>query len=54
MKFDFFLIMGRRVGIEPTHASATNWCVNHFTNAAISIYRISKNKEKSKLILAFC
>ena len=28
--------MGRYVGIEPTHARATIWCVNHFTNTAIS------------------
>ena len=27
--------MGRRVGIEPTNAGATNQSVNHFTNAAV-------------------
>ena len=27
--------MGRLVGIEPTHARATIWCVNHFAIAAI-------------------
>jgi hypothetical protein len=26
--------MGRLVGIEPTHARATIWCVNHFAIAA--------------------
>ena len=28
-------IMGRDVGFEPTHARATIWCVNPFTNSAI-------------------
>ncbi len=27
--------MGRLVGIEPTNARATIWCVNHFATAAI-------------------
>jgi hypothetical protein len=27
--------MGRLVGIEPTSARATIWCVNHFATAAI-------------------
>jgi hypothetical protein len=29
---------GRLVGIEPTHARATIWCVNHFAIVAIHIY----------------
>jgi hypothetical protein len=29
------LLMGRLVGIEPTNARATIWCVNHFAIAAI-------------------
>jgi hypothetical protein len=29
--------MGRLVGIEPTNARATIWCVNHFAIAAISL-----------------
>ena len=30
------IILNRRVmGIEPTHARATIWCVNHFTTPAI-------------------
>ena len=28
-------MLGRNVGIEPTHAGSTNRCVNHFTNSAI-------------------
>ncbi len=32
------------MGIEPTSARATIWCVNHFaTTANINIYRISLN-----------
>ena len=27
------------MGIEPTHARATIWCVNHFTTFAISLTR---------------
>ena len=27
--------MGRLVGIEPTNARATIWCVNHFATTAI-------------------
>ena len=27
-------VMGRLVGIEPTNARATIWCVNHFAIAA--------------------
>jgi hypothetical protein len=29
--------MGRLVGIEPTNARATIWCVNHFAIAAITL-----------------
>ena len=29
--------MGRLMGIEPTNARATIWCVNHFTTIAIFI-----------------
>ena len=33
--------MGRLMGIEPTNARATIWCVNHFATTA-AIYRIVK------------
>ena len=32
--FEFANVMGRLVGIEPTNARATIWCVNHFAIAA--------------------
>jgi hypothetical protein len=35
--FIFNMGMGRLVGIEPTNARATIWCVNHFAIAAISL-----------------
>ena len=28
-------MLGRNVGIEPTHAGSTNRCVNHFNNSDI-------------------
>ena len=31
-------ILGRNVGIEPTHAGSTNQCVNPFTNSAITVH----------------
>ena len=31
------------MGIEPTHARATIWCVNHFTTPAIFLYTGSRN-----------
>jgi hypothetical protein len=30
--------MGRLMGIEPTNARATIWCVNHFATTAIIIF----------------
>ena len=33
------IIRRRMMGIEPTHARATIWCVNHFTTFAISLTR---------------
>ncbi len=36
--------MGRLMGIEPTNARATIWCVNHFATAAIVIGRGSRNR----------
>ena len=32
---------GRLVGIEPTHARATIWCVNHFAIVAIMIIKMA-------------
>ncbi len=32
---NLFVFMGRLMGIEPTSARATIWCVNHFATTAI-------------------
>ena len=41
--------MGRLVGIEPTNARATIWCVNHFATTAIIFYgRGSRNRTHTK------
>ena len=46
-----FFIMGRNVGIEPTHTGATIRRVNHFTNFAMNKDSLSNNLQNCKYLL---
>ena len=46
-----FIHLGRNKGIEPLHNRATIYRVNHFTNSAITVNRISKKGKKSNTLL---
>ena len=45
--------MGRSMGIEPTNARATIWCVNHFTTTAIFQTRAAGIEPTPKVLETF-
>ena len=47
-------LMGRNMGVEPMHNRATIYRVNHFTNSAITVNRISKNWLKINTLSQKC
>ena len=46
-------LKGRMTGIEPASASATSWCVNHFTTSAIIQTRAAGIEPTPKVLETF-